>query len=348
MSYFVSVRIPASSGRLQISGRFMLRVSFATAALLALVSTALAQEFPQTFEHKFGTTVLEQKPERIVTLTYSGVDHYLALGVVPVGIQFWYGDYPYGVWPWAQDELGGADLVALSEVNYEQIAALEPDVIEAVVSGITEEQYRELSKIAPVVATAADQSDWSMPWYEITRTVGRVTGEQDKAESVVATLQDRIAGIVADHPEWQGMTASVVHTDGSELGVFRGLDARSQVISQLGFTITPALNDLGTPEDFYATASLEQLPIIEADLVVWISGTNDSAPIQALPLRERAKFYQEGREMFAGTMLADAFSWSSPLSFDFLLDEMVPNIEAAVDGDPQTKVPTAEAVGLAP
>jgi iron complex transport system substrate-binding protein len=47
-------------------------------------------------------------------------------------------------------------------------------------------------------------------------------------------------------------------------------------------------------------------------------------------------------------MLADAFSWSSPLSFDFLLDEMVPNIEAAVDGDPQTKVPTAEAVGLAP
>ncbi len=316
-------------------------------AALMLAVPASAQDYPQTFEHKFGTTVVDQKAERVVTLSYAGVDHYLALGIVPVGIQYWYGDYPFGVWPWAQEALGDAELVALNEVNYEQIAALEPDVIEAVVSGITEEQYRELSKIAPVVATAADQSDWSTPWYEITRTAGRITGKSDEAEKVVGAIQERIAGIVADHPEWKGMTASVVHTtDDGQLGVFRGLDARSQVITQLGFTITPALDSIGNPEDFYATTSQEQLSLIDADLVVWVSGTNDPAPIKALSLRDRADFYLEGREVFAGTMLADAFSWSSPLSFDYLLDTLVPEIEAAVDGDPATPVPTAKAVGL--
>ncbi len=237
--------------------------------------------------------------------------------------------------------------MALTEVNYEQIAALEPDVIEAVVSGITEEQYQELSKIAPVVATAADQSDWSTPWYEITRTAGLVTGRSEQAEAVVGAIQERIAAIVADHPEWQDMTASVVHTtEDGQLGVFRGLDARSQVITQLGFTITPALDRIGNPDDFYATTSQEQLPIIDADLVIWITGAGDFEPVKALTLRERAPFKLEGREVFAGVMLADAFSWSTPLSLGYLLDTLVPEIEAAVDGDPATEVPTARSAGV--
>lgn len=316
------------------------------AALVALVLPAAAQDFPQTFEHKFGTTTIEQQPERIVTLSYSGVDHYLALGVVPVGIQFWYGDYPFGIWPWAQDALGDSETVALKEVNYEQIAALEPDVIEAVASGITEEQYRELSKIAPVVATAADQSDWSTPWYEISRTAGRISGKQAEAEAIVERIQGRFAKTVADHPEWSGMTASVAWAEESQMGIFRGLDARSQVVTQLGFTITPALNDLGTPEDFYATLSQEQLNLLEADLVVWIAGGGNVDPIKALALRSNAKFFKEGREVVAGLLLADAFSWSSPLSLDFLLDALVPSIEAAVDGDPATVVPLARESGL--
>lgn len=323
-----------------------LSLAAAAAAFIALVLPAAAQDFPQTFEHKFGTTVVETKPERIVTLSYSGVDHYLALGVVPVGIQYWYGDDPYGVWPWAQDALGDSELVALKDVNYEQIAALEPDVIEAVTSGITEEQYRELSKIAPVVATPADQSDWSTPWYDMTRIVGRITGKAAEADAIVDRIQGRFASIVAQHPEWSKMTASVAWAEDTQMGIFRGLDARSQVVQQLGFTITPALNDLGTPEDFYANLSEEELNLLDADLVVWIAGGGNVAPIKALALRNNAKFFKEGSEVVAGLLLADAFSWSSPLSLDFLLDALVPSIEAAVDGDPATVVPLAQESGL--
>ena len=124
-----------------------------TAATLLLSTTALsAQDFPQTFEHRFGTTVVESRPERVVSLSYQNHDNFLALGVVPVGIRYWYGDYPFGVWPWAQEALGDAEpFVIEGEISIEAIAALEPDLIEAVWSGITEEEYQLLSEIAPVI-----------------------------------------------------------------------------------------------------------------------------------------------------------------------------------------------------
>ena len=43
--------------------------------------------------------------------------------------------------------------------------------------------------------------------------------------------------------------------------------------------------------------------------------------------------------MFTDFELSGAFSFSSPLSIPFLLDELVPKLAAAVDGDPATAVP---------
>lgn len=317
----------------------------ASAVVLSALPVA-AQDFPRSFEHKFGTTVIEEKPERVVTLTYPGVDHYLALGVVPVGTRYWWGDYPFGIWPWAQDALGDADLLALTEVNYEQIAALDPDVIEAVVSGISAEDYAELSKIAPVVATSPDQSDWSTPWYETLRTAGLITGESEKAEAIIAALQDRIEEIAADHPQWQSMTASVATIDEGEIGVFLDKDIRAQLLSQLGFTIVPGLDDVETNDETYATISQERLSMIEADVVIWVTWDGDVEPIKSLALRDRSSFRQEGREVFADAVLSGAFSWSSPLSLNFLLDALVPAIDQAVDGNPNTPVELTVAAGL--
>lgn len=314
---------------------------------IALAVPATAQEFPQTFEHRFGTTIIEEQPERVVTLTYSGADHYLALGVAPVGLRHWYGDFPYSVWPWAEDALGDGEPFVLTEINYEQIAALEPDVIEGIGSGITQEQYDELSRIAPVIAAEAQYTDFSTPWSERARTVGRILGQQDEADRLVDDLEARIATIAAEHPEWDGMEA-VIAFNVTFPGVYRSVDIRVQLLEQLGFVTPEAVDALGEEGDFNVEISEEDLTLLDADLLVWIIGAGNVENIQGLALRERLAAHQEGREVFADYLLSGAFSFATPLSLNYLLDRLVPLIEAAVDGDPATPVETTVEAGLTP
>src|SRR5690606_29772889 len=102
----------------------LLRRMTVAIAVLASMGGAVAQEFPQVFEHRFGSTTLETRPERVVTLTFSGQDHYLAVGVTPVGTRDWYGNFPFAAWPWAQAALGDGQPVLFKDISYEQIAAL--------------------------------------------------------------------------------------------------------------------------------------------------------------------------------------------------------------------------------
>ena len=67
--------------------------------------TAAASGYPVTIAHKYGETVVEEYPERIVVVGLLEQDALLALGVVPVATTEWFGEHPGAVWPWATDEL---------------------------------------------------------------------------------------------------------------------------------------------------------------------------------------------------------------------------------------------------
>ena len=116
--------------------------------------------FPVTIEHAFGETVIESKPERVVTVAWSNQEVPLALGVVPVGMAevAWGDDDGDGVLPWVEDKLEELDAetpVLFDEtdgIDFEAVADTQPDVILAAYSGLTQEEYDTLSKIAPVVA----------------------------------------------------------------------------------------------------------------------------------------------------------------------------------------------------
>ena len=54
--------------------------------------------------------------------------------------------------------------------------------------------------------------------------------------------------------------------------------------------------------------------------------------------------YAEGREVFTDPLVSGAFSFASPLSIDYLLEQLVPELALAVDGDPATVVPSAAAI----
>ncbi|MDD2868462.1 ABC transporter substrate-binding protein [Neomegalonema sp.] len=307
-----------------------------------------AQDFPRRFAHLYGETILEAPPERVVSLGYVGHDHLLALGVVPVALRYWYGPYASGVWPWAAPLLGEARPVVLrGELSFERIALLEPDLILAVSSGIGAQDHRMLSRIAPVVASEAEYGDFNTPWEVQLATIGRAVGREARARELTDDIHARMQEIRAAHPEWSGMTAVAASIFGGEPAVFLPGDARADLLTSMGFQTPPAL-EAHRGEGFFLPLSAEDLAPLDADLLLWVGGTPGGEALAALKLRPGMRAAREGREIWADEIMAGALGHATPLSLPFVLERLPAEIEAAVDGDPATKVPSAVAAGIAP
>ncbi|MDP1069349.1 ABC transporter substrate-binding protein, partial [Klebsiella pneumoniae] len=63
--------------------------------------------------------------------------------------------------------------------DYEAIADAQPDVILGAYSGMTQEQYETLSKIAPVVAYP--DIAWGTTWQQMTLTDAQALGRESQA-----------------------------------------------------------------------------------------------------------------------------------------------------------------------
>ncbi|MCT4371940.1 ABC transporter substrate-binding protein [Yangia mangrovi] len=298
-------------------------------------------------ENSYGETVLPAPAKRVVSLGYNTQDALLALGVVPVGIRYWYGDYPYGVWPWAQELLGTAQpTVMTGEVSIETVASLAPDLIVASGSGISGAEYALLSRIAPVLMQDPAYSTYGSPWDVELRRIARATGTEDRAERLITEVRGRFTAFREAHPDWQGRSAVCAWHDGGQTGAFMGGDTRAQFLAELGFRAPERLSAMQAIDGFYTTLSPEDLSPIDADLLVWISSDERAGDIAQLAMRRTLQAYVEGREVFCNQLLAGALSFGSVLSMPYALDHLEPEIAAALDGNPKTVVPTARAAGL--
>lgn len=321
----------------------------ATTADSAAVTTGGQAEgaaFPVTIEHKYGETTIEAEPERVVSVGFAEHDGLLALGVIPVAVRDWYGDQPYATWPWAQDKLGDAtpEVLPSTELNFEQIASLRPDLILGIGSGMTDADYETLSAIAPTVAQPEGYIDYGTPWDVALEITGRAVGRSAEAEQVIADTKQMFADAIAQHPEFQGASAAVTFFFEEQPGAYGSQDIRSRTLVDLGFTIPPAIDDLAG-DQFFVSISAEDLSVIDTDAVVWIGlGEDNIGAVRDLPTRPSTRAFQEGREVVADDLLSGAFSHGSPLSLEYVIDELVPELALALDGDPATPVPSAAAV----
>ncbi|OSC63693.1 iron ABC transporter substrate-binding protein, partial [Streptomyces sp. BF-3] len=181
---------------------------------------------------------VKKDPQRIVTVGLSDQDAVLALGKVPVGTTEWFGEFKGAIGPWAEKALGDkARPTVLHDdgtgPQVEKIASLRPDLILALYSGLTKDQYRTLSKIAPVVAQPKGGADWGISWQDQTTQVGKALGKSDEAKALVAETEKHIADAAAAHPEFKGKTA-VMATPYEGMYVYGPQDNRSRVLTGLG------------------------------------------------------------------------------------------------------------------
>jgi iron complex transport system substrate-binding protein len=293
--------------------------------------------FPVAIEHKYGATEIAARPERVVSIGFNDHDTVLALDVTPVAVRDWFGDQPFATWPWARDELGDAEPVVLppTELDFERIATLEPDLIVAVFSGISEDDYATLSAIAPTLPQSDAYVDFGVPWQEQTRFIARALGEQERAEALIAEVEARFADTHAEYPQLEGATGVVALAGGADgnYHAYAAQDLRGRFLTSLGLELPDAVVDLAG-DAFFATISRERLDVVDADVLVWI--TNPPATeetVTADPLYQQLRVASEGRDLFlpAEEPLAGALSFSSVLSLPFLLDELVPQLADAVE-----------------
>lgn len=296
-----------------------------------------AEAFPVTLDHAFGATEITEEPVRVATWGWASTEAALALGVVPVAIaEQTYGADDDGVLPWVRaelDEIGAETPQILSDGEappYEELVAADPDVILAVYSGITQEQYDLLSEIAPTVAYSGEP--WTTPWRDVITTVGTTLGRDAEAEVVLADIDATVAEQAAAHPELAGKTVAAVWDAAGTFYVYRPADSRVDFLLDLGLVSAPAVEDLANGDSsFYYTLSYEQLDGLESDVVVSYHDTPAEAEaflaspaIQAIPAVARGAVAQ-----VVGTEFIAAVSPPTALSLTWGLEDLVASLSTA-------------------
>ena len=301
--------------------------------------------FPAEIEHQFGTTTVPEAPSRVVVVGLTEQDVLLELGVVPIATTEWYGEQPHAVWPWATELLGDAEpevLDASDGLEFERIAALEPDLIVGTNAGLTEKDYELLSGIAPTVASVEGSTQYFSSWQDQTLQIARALGREADGQALVDEVEQAYADAAAAHPEWEGMSATFSQGgpyDGQLYVYPAGLS--TDFLTGLGFEITPGLEDYAPEIGSQAQISGENVHLLEADVIVWATESaemfdelQDFATVSDLPA------VKENRSVYTDEILAGAIYFDTPLSLRYVLDELTPSLEQATDGSAPRSYPS--------
>jgi len=299
--------------------------------------------FPVTVDHEFGSTTVASEPKRIVVAGLTEQDTVLQLGFQPVATTEWYGEQPDAVWPWAQDLLGDDKPTVLDQtdgIQYEDIIGLEPDLIIAVNAGLDQEAYDRLSKIAPTVAQPKGGTQYFSPWDEQAIQTAKALGKEAEGRQLVEDVKAKYAKVAAEHPEFKDKTATFSQGEPYDGLLYVYPDGLStEFLTYLGFVIPKGLEKYTDGPGTQAMISDERLDLIDQDVIVFAtekSGNIDK--LKGMPTFETLKAVQEGRAVYTDPIVSGALYFITPLSLDYALDQLTPQLERAVKGESPQQV----------
>ncbi|MBP2479297.1 iron complex transport system substrate-binding protein [Crossiella equi] len=289
--------------------------------------------FPVKIEHKYGTTEITKRPQRVVTLGLSDHETALALGVKPVGVVDWFKERPIGKFPWQAEKWAGIEPTIVGErddINMEKVASLRPDLVIAQYSGIKKEQYETLTKLnIPVVAQSGKYPDYATPWEEMGRTIATALGLKAEYDRKVEELKARFKKVRDEHPAWGKQYALVGDMwQPGQYAAFAAHDPKLAFLLDLGFQAPKKLLEAPKEENVLKVAS-EGLPdLFEVDRLVWLTSDDKmEGTVRADPVYQRLKVTQEKRDLFVSyenPPIGAALSFNTILSMPYALDNLVP------------------------
>lgn len=300
-----------------------------------------------SIKHVYGTTEVPADATKVATVAWANQDVLLALGIMPLGFskQTWGVTDGSGMLPWTKekvDELtaNGAAQPKLFDddggvkINPQAVNATKPEVILAVYSGMSKEEYETLSKIAPTVAYP--KVAWGTPWRETIAINATAVGKKTEGDTLVADLEKQVADAVAKHPQIKGKTAAFCYTaegDATKFGYYTTADPRTAFLSDLGMKV-PASVEKASKENasaFNVDISTENADSLnDFDLIVMYGTESDLAAMQANSLLSQVRAIKNGAVAFVGNSDPMAASTNpGPLSIPWGIEKYVGLIATA-------------------
>ena len=296
---------------------------------------------PVAVTHVFGETTVPVPPTRVVCAGLTEQDDLLAVGVIPIAVTNWFGDQPFGVWPWARDRLDGAEPAVLSidhGIQVDEIGRLKPDLIVAVNAGLDADTYRALSSIAPTIAQSGGEAYFE-PWREQATALATAVFKSDQMDRILRDVDERFAAAGQANPQLRDRTAVLL--DGR-------LERGAATITVDGWR-TEFLTAMGlrVPDNLAALASSDGTAVItgddlasataSADVLIWC--TDSDAERDALladpavaGLDNTAQgAAAQGRNVFTTGDLAAAIAFASPLSYPVVAGQLPALVARALD-----------------
>lgn len=283
---------------------------------------------PVTIEHRFGTTEIAARPERIVSLDTQWTDVLTALDAPLVGHLRDTTLQEDFAWQEGLDD--STPLIASSAADMgdlmEEIIALDPDLI--VVTYLAEDQadVDDLTEIAPTISPLSDsQVD---TWQDIAGTAGQVLGEPEAADALIADVEGEVDAVAADLPGLEGRSFTFAnYVPGDAMYVLSDPEDGANVLfGQLGLVIAPAILDAEDDSPGRVKLSLEMVDLLDADLVMVL--TNGADP-EEIPGFRDLPAVAAGATLEMDYSTAVALNTPTPLSIPYALGLLRPALTAA-------------------
>ncbi|MGY1720174.1 iron-siderophore ABC transporter substrate-binding protein [Blastococcus sp. SYSU DS0552] len=282
--------------------------------------------FPVTVETAFGEVTVEEEPERVVALGWSDAETALALGVEPVGASDWLavgGDDGLGDWV----EQGYDEppvIIGTLEPSFEQIAALQPDLILDTRSSGDQERYDLLNEIAPTIGQPEGVGPYQTTWQQQLEMIGEALGRGEEADELAAEVEAAFEQAREEHPEFQGTEVAVGAYSAEGWNVYLTGDSRVQFMEQLGFENKAEIEALAT-ENFFVPIGEEQLTLLDAELTVVFPIFVEASAFTGSPVWQSLPAVQEGRAVVLDDLtLLNAFSSASAPGLLYAIENSVP------------------------
>jgi iron complex transport system substrate-binding protein len=281
----------------------------------------VANDGSVTVKHLFGDTKVPAAPKRVVSAGFTEQDDLLAVGVVPIAVTNWWGDQPFGVWPWALPKLGDAkpDVLSLADgVQVDKISALKPDLIVATNAGLDADTYHKLSEIAPTIAQSGQEAFFE-PWKQQAATISQAVFKFDEMGALVKGVDDKFTEIGKTNQQFSGRKALLLQgTIVDDAVAVLTPSWRSEFLTQMGLVI---------PDTGGTAISRDKMESVldEADVLIWTTDSDDQrAALLADPTIAKLRATTANRHVFTGKDLAGAIAFASPLSYPVVADQLTP------------------------
>ena len=299
---------------------------------------------PTTIEHAFGTTEIPGQIDVVTTVAWANHEVPLALGVVPAGMAAanFGDDDSDGMLPWVEaklEELGAEPPVLFDEsdgIDFEGVADTAPSVILAAYSGLTQEDYDNLTEIAPTIPFP--EVAWGTSWRDMITANASGMGRAEDGAALIEELEGEIEEAVAKHPAIAGKSVMfLTHVDTTDLSTvnfYTAHDTRTMFFEDLGMTIAKSVQDASAQtEAFSSSVSAEQADVFDDVEIIVTYG--DESLVEALkgdPLLSQMPAVANGAVVhLPGDSPLGTAANPTPLAISYILEEYLVELERAAN-----------------